>query len=342
MKRASVIAIIVAFVLMFSGAICCAVGSAASKKEGFMLFPETENGESVFVYELDGRNISRITVSAGDAKIRLTRGGERSYVKIRNYNANYYRLNEENTTLSFAEIDDVLSMFKFWEGISFKGMRYFISSGTDRADAHVIEINLAGDYALRSVSLNLEKGDISLEDFNHDGDITMKVNEGRVSISNGQISGSVSVSMSDGEVDISGLNAHTVSVNTDNVQTNARALICESFKWYGGKKSLAADGVETKEFTADSTDAAVSVTNLKSTNTSITTKGGEVKVALPLTLGKYSTEIASKSGNIFVDATQYKASCSLTSENAPNTLKISTDSASVELKSSQAPENNGN
>lgn len=342
MKRASVIAIIVAFVLMFSGAICCAAGSAASKKEGFMLFPESENGESVLVYELDGRGINRITISAGEAEIRLTRGGERSYVKIKNYNANYYRLNEENSTLSFAEISDVLSMFKFWEGISFKGMRYFISSGTDRADSHVIEINLADGYALRSVSLNLEKGSISLDNFSLDGDITMKINEGRVGISNGQISGSVSVSMSGGEADISGLNARTVSVNTDNVQTNATAVLCEAFKWTGTKRSLTANGVEAKEFTADSTDAAVGVTNLKSQNTAITTEGGEVKIDLPLALGKYSTEITTKSGNIFVDGTQYKLSCSLTSESAPNTLKISTDSASVELKSSQTPENNGN
>lgn len=342
MRKTSIIAIIVAFALMIAGAICCAVGSAASKKEGFMLFPETENGESVLTYELDGRSIGRITISAGKAKIRLTRGGERSYVKIKNYNANYYRLNEENTTLSFTEINDVLSMFKFWEGISFKGMRYFISSGTDRADSHEIEINLTEEYALRSVSLNLEKGDISLDNFSLDGDITMKVNEGRVNISNGQISGAVSVSMSDGEADISGLNARTVSVNTDNVRTTAKVIRCEVFKWTGEKQSLSADSIEAKDLTANSSDAAVSVTNLKSQSTTITTEGGEVKVALPLALGKYSTEIASKSGNIFVDGTQYKLSCSLTSENAPNTLKISTDSASVELKSSQTHENNGN
>lgn len=327
---------------MISGAICCAIGSSAAKKDGFMLFPTTENGESVLTYDLEGRNISRVTVSSREAKIKLTRGGERSYVRIRNYNANYYRLNEENTTLSFAEIDDVLSMFKFWEGITFKGMRYFISSGTDRADAHEIEINLAEGGNLRSILLNLEKGEISLESFNLDGDITMKVNEGRVTASEGQISGSVSISLADGEVDLSGLNARTVSVNTTSAQTSAKNLKCEAFKWSGAKKSLIADSVEAKEFTADSTDAAVTVMNLKSQNTSIASKGGEVRVDLPLALGNYSTEIASKTGNIFVDGTQYKLSCSLLSEIAENVLKISTDSASVDLKSTPVPQTDGN
>ncbi len=342
MRKTSIIAIIVAFALMIAGAICCAIGATAAKNENFMLFPETENGESVFVYELDGSNISRITISAGEAKIRLTRGGERSYVKIKNYNANYYRLNEENTTLSFAEIDDVLSMFKFWEGITFKGMRYFISSGIDRADAHEIEINLTEGYALRSMLLNLDKGDISLDEFSLDGDITMNITDGQLHISNGQISGTVSVNMTSGTAEISDLNAHAVSIKTDNVQTSATSLLCESFKWSGKKKSLTADSVEAKEFIADGTDAAVTVTNLKSQSTSVSTEGGEVRLSLPLALGKYSTEIASKSGNIFVDGTQYKTTCTLTSENAPNTLKISTDSAPVEVKSAQTPENNGN
>ena len=124
-RTASVVAVIVAAVLILSGIIVCAVGSAAAKSSGVMIYPEDENGNSVYKYDFTEKNITKISVSVKDSDITVTHGGTSSYIEIRNFNANYYKLSTENNILSFSEIDNVASMFKFWEGgFSFKGMRY--------------------------------------------------------------------------------------------------------------------------------------------------------------------------------------------------------------------------
>ena len=331
MRKASIVAIIVAAALMIAGGICCAVGSSAAKKEGFMLFPQTENGESVYTYDFTGRQINRISITVRSSNVKITRGGDRSYVTIKNYNANYYRLNEENKTISFAEIDDVLSMFKFWEGFSFKGMRYVFSAGID--GEHEIEINLSDSENVRAIVVSAEAGRISSKDFTTSGDLSLSMKDGEVEISGGEIENSLSVNVVSGSLKLAGVKAGTVLLNADAAETTVTATECDSLKWNGTKKSFYGEAVKAKDLTVVGADGAIILAKTASVNTQITSTGGSVSVDLPSALGNYSTEIASKTGNIFVNGELYKISCTLTSQNAKNTLKISTDSGPVELTS---------
>ena len=332
MRKASIAAIIIAAVLMIAGGICCAIGSSAAKKEGFMLFPTTENGESVYTYDFTGKQIGRVSISAKKAKVVLSRGGEKSYVTVKNYNANYYRLNEENKTISFAEIEDVLSMFKFWEGFTFKGMRYVFSAGTDRSGNHEIAIHLAENEDINTIVVSLDSGEIAAESFTTAGDLSLSAKDGKITVSNTN-AGSLSVVTSSGSVDVSDMESKSVTLNTDAAETTVKNIKCDSFKWSGTKKTLYTSAVEAGEFTATGTEGSITVTDLRSVKTTITSTSGAVSVALPSALGNYSTEITSKTGNIFVNGELYKLSCTLTSQNTEKTIKITTDNGPVELTS---------
>ena len=233
MRKASIVAMIVAAALMIAGGICCAVGSSAAKKEGVMLFPQTENGESVYTYDFTDRQINRISVTARKTNVKITRGGERSFITIKNYNANYYRLNEENKTISFAEIDDVLSMFKFWEGFSFKGMRYVFSAGID--GDHRIEINLAENENVRAIIVTAESGEINVSDFRTSGDLSLSLKSGKITVNGGSFENSLNANLAEGTLSLSDLSATAVSLSAESADTTARNITCDSFKWSGTK-----------------------------------------------------------------------------------------------------------
>ena len=309
MKKASIIALIVAVVILLSGLICCVVGSSDAKKEGFMLFPQTENGESVYTYDFTEREINRITIDATSAaKITLTRGGERSYIEIRNYNANYYRLNEENRAISFAEIDDVLSMFKFWEGFTFKGMRYVFASGVDRNEAHSITVNLSESESVGSIMLRPKAGEITVDGFKGECDLTLSVGEGKIAVSSVSVGGSFVATASTGELVVDSLNALNVNLSSDDAEVSAKGVKCEKFTWSGAKRTFFADGVDASDLSATATEASVTVTGATFKTAKIETQSGPVRVDLPLPLSSYAADVTTQTGSIFLNGEKYEGS----------------------------------
>ena len=99
MRKASVISVIVAGVIIIAGIIVCAFGGAYAKKDNFMLFPASEKGESVYKYDFTDQEIARISITTEDADVYFKRGGESSYIEIYNFNANYYKLSSENNLI---------------------------------------------------------------------------------------------------------------------------------------------------------------------------------------------------------------------------------------------------
>ena len=198
-RTASVVAVIVAAVLILSGIIVCAVGSAAAKSSGVMIYPEDENGNSVYKYDFTEKNITKISVSVKDSDITVTHGGTSSYIEIRNFNANYYKLSTENNILSFSEIDNVASMFKFWEGgFSFKGMRYLFRFGDGGRGMKTVTVNIADTSMLKTVSVSEESGSFSLTGADVSADYILSLGKASADISGLSTTSVLSVSSSAG------------------------------------------------------------------------------------------------------------------------------------------------
>lgn len=312
MKRASVITIIIAAVIIVAGVICCAVGASSAKKEGFMLFPQKENGESVYTYDFTGRDINRITVDANDANVTLTKGGDRSYIEVRNYNANYYRLNEENRAITFAEIEDVLSMFKFWEGFSFKGMRYVFASGFSGDGDHSIHVNIAAGDDVSSVVLRIKEGSLDAGGVTGEGDITLGVGEGSLKASSVDVGGSFVASVSNGELKIEKISALNVNLSADSAETSVKTVKCEKFTWTGAKRTFFADKITARDISVNASEASVTVSGSTFTNAGFETESGPVRVDLSQPLSSYITDISTQTGNVFIngeklEGLQYKS-----------------------------------
>ena len=333
---------IVAAVIILAGVICCAVGSSAAKKEGFMLFPQTENGESVYTYDFTEREISRITVDTTfAATITLRRGGERSYIEIRNYNANYYRLNEENRAISFAEIDDVLSMFKFWEGFTFKGMRYVFASGVDRDEAHSITVNLAENESVDSIVLRPKAGTVTVENFSGECDLTLAVGDGTITASSVDVEGSFVATITTGKLSIEKLSALNVNLSSDDAEVSVKGAECEKFSWSGAKRTFFADGVKAAEISANATESAVTLTGAVFKNAKIETQSGPVRVDLPDPLSTYVTDVTTQTGSIFLDGKKYDGSQYKSVPEKPDDAENANDAANESTVAAQDASQDG-
>ena len=311
MKKASIVTLIVSAAIIIVGAIVCAIGYSSAQKEGYMLFPQTENGESIYTFDFTDRDINRITVEATTkTKITLSRGGPRSYIEIKNFNANYYRLNEENHSISFAEIDDVLSMFKFWEGFSFKGIRYVFASGSDRNEAHEITINLADEEQIESIKLQPKAGNITVDGFEGDCSLSLSVGEGTIDVTSVHITGSfvaeAKAAESEGSVKIDDLSASTVNVTSENAAVTAKYVKCERFSWSGSNRTFTGTNIEADELKATSTvDASVTLTGAKFKNATIDTQSGPVRVDLDDPLSSFASDLATQTGDIFINGEKH-------------------------------------
>jgi hypothetical protein len=278
-----------------------------------MLFPQTENGESVYTYDFTDHDINRISVDATAADITVSHGGDRSYIEIKNYNVNYYRLNEENRAVTFAEIDDVLSMFKFWEGFSFKGMRYVFASGMDNENAHSITVNVADNEDIPSVMIRLKEGDILIDGYKGAGDVSLSSGAGNITVRSVNVGGSFVSTVTTGELSVENVSAVSIKLSTEDAAVSVKNVKCERFSWDGAKRTFAADNVEAKDFSAiSSDDASVTVTGVTFTNAKIENAVGPTRVDLPLALSSYIVDVVTQTGNVFIngeklDGLQFKA-----------------------------------
>ncbi len=189
MKPKSIIALIIAGAVALTGIIVCIVASVIASKNDVMLFPEKAvNGDLVF--EQTFGDVSKLSITTSDCDIEVIGGEDRSYIEIVNFNANYYKLNVNNGILTFAQVDDFLSMFRFWEnGFSFKGMRYLLRFGDDSENGRRVIIHLKENAEVKHVNLTANDGDISIRNcfFNADYSLSCKNSVKAVDVSGDSI-----------------------------------------------------------------------------------------------------------------------------------------------------------
>ena len=165
MKRASVITLIIAAVLVIAGIITCSVARDMAEKSGNLLFSEARGSDSVKTVDLGDKNVNRIMLDFTDADVNVYGSSKDSFIEFVNFRETLYSLSVTNTSVSFSEIPDLSSMLRFWEnGFSFKGMRYILNPRTyDDSRMKSINIYLADGYDLKQFSISADKTTVNLE-----------------------------------------------------------------------------------------------------------------------------------------------------------------------------------
>ena len=190
MKPRSIIFLIVAAVLIVAGIIVCAVGSAGAKSDGIDIYSYSydENDRTVTEVDISNEAIGKISLELGSCSVRIEGGGDRPTVKLVGFEKYRYSL---STTGSELKIKDgfgptaLIGMSS--DGISFDGMRYlfpFVSRGIhSHAETREVIISLPDKLAVRKISINVERGDVTLDSLSGKADIVINVGEGNIASS---------------------------------------------------------------------------------------------------------------------------------------------------------------
>jgi len=300
LKPRSIISLIVSAVLILCGIITCVVASSIAEGDGVMLFPEADkNGDLVYKMELKGT--TKISVNAAGADVSVVGGAEKSVIEVVNFNANYYKLSQSNGALSFVEVDDFFSMFKFWDnGFSFKGMRYLLRFGDDTNGPEKIIIRLADGDDIKSVNITSDSGDISVEDCSFNSDYTIRANSGKVDISDIESSHSFNISGKDTDLSIENCKTSSLKVNGDVLTADILSLTSDDITLNAkdGSVNIADSGAKT--LTASLEKAAVSISPYKFANGSVTSTTGKVTLGLADT-DSLAASVSTTTGKICVN-----------------------------------------
>lgn len=336
MRKASVISVIVAGVIMIAGIIVCAFGGAYAKKDNFMLFPASENGESVYKYDFTGQEIARISITTEDADVYFKRGGESSYIEIYNFNANYYKLSSENNLITFTQVSDVASMFKFWEGgFSFKGMRYIFRFDADKDENRRVVVNLAEGTQIPAISVASETGKTVISSMSLTSDVTLNLAGASAVLDKVTLDGTLAVSSNAGSLAVKDSSFSSFFITGASAEASVSGVQADLCRWEMKSGKVSAENVTAAEFAISTNDAQVSAKNLLSDKISAISVSGQLVFTLADSLDSHSGELTSKSGAIFADGVHYTSSFTLPGDDGERTLNVTSDSGSVSVEGTE-------
>lgn len=331
MKPKSIISLIIAAALVLCGIITCTVASIKAKNSDVMLFPESD-GSGNLVYRVDLENITKLNITTEDADITVVGGAERSEIEIVNFNANYYKLSQSNGSLVFVEVDDFLSMFKFWDnGFSFKGMRYILRFGDDAAGEKRVVVHLTDEDALRLADIKTSTGDISIEKCKLNAYYTLSSEGGHVSLDGVSDASFVSVSGKSAPLDIA-----MSSCGTDELNITAESAAVKLSDSSAGiftatlpVGSLDLDGFTAETMNITSEGADITIDPYSVTDGTITTVTGNLSVNLK-DAKSVSANVTTKSGKLSLDG-KYTDSYTLNTPDPAVRLTASSGSGNITI-----------
>ncbi len=327
MKPRSIIALIVSAVLILGGIITCVVASSMAKNDGVMLFPE-ENSNGDLVYKMDLKNTTKITVNSADADIFIEGGAEKSVIEVVNFNANYYKLSQSNGSLTFGQVDDFLSMFKFWDnGFSFKGMRYLLRFGDDTAGLKKIIIRLADTDDIKLVNISSDSGDISLSDCAFTADYTLRADNGKIRLENIENSLSFNVSGKKTSLDIKECKTGSMKINIDTISSDISALTADSFSLGMTDGAFVIGDYTIGELEVKTENGSVALSSYNCREGSVTSKSGKVEISFDDTSALAAT-VTTKTGKVSVNG-EFTDSFSINSADPDHRISIVTDDGDV-------------
>ena len=179
MKPASVIALIVAAVIIVAGIITCTVANSMANSSGNLLFAESRGDDYVKTIDLSSKELNKISLDFDDADVNIYGSSPTSYIEFVNFSETLYSLSVTNISLSFNEIPDITSMLRFWEnGFSFKGMRYILNPRTyDSSKMKAINIYLSDNYDIKQFDISAKKADVLIENLSCNADFIITSDE---------------------------------------------------------------------------------------------------------------------------------------------------------------------
>ncbi|MBQ7599606.1 MAG: DUF4097 family beta strand repeat protein [Clostridia bacterium] len=174
MRPSSIVSIVIAVVLIITGAVLMNFAKEKAEKENIDIFGDAFSVDGSKVVELDDMAPVKIQLFLADAEINIKGSHGKSTIEFINYDSNYYALSTNTDTLSFNENPKLETIVNFMDtGWSFKGIRYFINRHNfdkyvlrkESADLpKVINISLSDLDSLNSIEINASSCRVNISD----------------------------------------------------------------------------------------------------------------------------------------------------------------------------------
>lgn len=327
MKLRSVISLIIAAALILSGIVVCVVASVMADSADVMLFPaEDDNGN--LVYRMDISGTTKINIDSADADIVIIGGAEESSIEVVNFNANYYKLSQSNGSLAFGQVDDFLSMFKFWDnGFSFKGMRYILRYGDDAAGDKKVVINLKDDSDINLIQLSSVKGDISVKDCGFSADYTVRSDKGAIKLSGLTSALSMNVSGDAPDITIDKCSTEKLVIGAASPIASISSSTAKSANVIIENGDVSFNDCSVPDINANIADGDISLTPYSCTSGVFNSLSGKITLNMTST-DSLAAIVSTVTGKISVNG-EYADGFSRNAPAAENNLTVSTEDGDV-------------
>jgi len=231
LKPASVISLVVAAMLVIAGFTACLIAKGMAESEGELLFAEKRGEDLVNTVKLDDTPVNNLDLTLTDTDVYIHGQSSNAYMEIVNYRDNYYNISTKNQILSFTEVHDLLSMFKFWEnGFTFKGMRYIFNFSQPMAEGRKsLHIYLGTtETKLSEVTLHAENCNIYFDKVSTGTAFYLSLTNSSLSMNEVSVSNTLSVTGEDITLNMNDCITGNLSITSTNLEMLAKNIVVDT------------------------------------------------------------------------------------------------------------------
>lgn len=223
MKLTSYIFLVFAAILLVGGLMTCSVAETMAKTQNISIFEQKKDkkGNNIYTYKLTDEKLSKLNLNFSNVDVKIVGTEKESYVELKNFDAYDYATTLSGTTVTVdGTVSSISSIIDLsGGGLRFKGFRYLFANKTAKNAKRSVTVYISDSCDLSSLSINLEKGSVTVSNIYNKIDYNITVNSGNVSFNNVSTESMINLEVNSGEIDVE---------NTECITLNASLVSCKT------------------------------------------------------------------------------------------------------------------
>lgn len=219
MKVTSIVFLVISILLVIGGSVVLNKSVEMADEKNIDLFKQTlrDNGDLVETIELSDENTSKININLKNTDINIIGNSEKSYVEVINFNAIEYSTYNNNRTFNI-ENDLISAVIGRAEGgsIQFDGVRDYLRNDEYNKNEKRVNIYLSSQCVVKIFDINIENGNVTVENLDWLCDFYSVINEGSFACKNTPKISFVKAQIKKGDVRLDKAYVANADINIEN------------------------------------------------------------------------------------------------------------------------------
>lgn len=217
MKATSFIFLVLAAILFFGGIVTCSLAETMAKAQNISIFEQTKDkdGNFVYVYKLTDEKISKLNLNFSDVDVTIIGAAKESYIELKNFNPYDYATTLSGTSVTVdGTVGGLSSVIDLsGGGLRFKGLRYLFKDTIPNDAKRSVTVYISDACDVSSLSLNLEKGSVTLNNIYNKIDYNISVKSGNVTFNTVHTESVINLDVNSGDVMVENTECITFNSN---------------------------------------------------------------------------------------------------------------------------------